>query len=175
LPTFGAVRGVDEASRKKTLRMIPYALYVVGVRRKEVRDVATDVNAFVASWVTQVSFKPPMLALAVRRDAHSLAMIEESGVFTLNVLGHEQKDLATRFFKELAVTPTELSGVAYRRGLWTGAPVIPETPAHVECEVAHVYAGENDHAVVVAKVVAWEHRFDARPLTHAETGWHYAG
>jgi flavin reductase (DIM6/NTAB) family NADH-FMN oxidoreductase RutF len=166
---------MDETARKKTLRMVPYGLYLVGVRRKRVEDASKDLNAFVGSWVTQVSFKPPMLVLGVKRDAHSLEMILESGVFTLNVLGSEQKDLAQRFFKDLAVTDKEMSGVPYARGTATGCPVFPDTPAHVECEVAHVYEGENDHAVVVAKVVAWEHRFEAKPLTHAETGWHYAG
>lgn len=166
---------MDEAARKKTLRMVPYGLYLVGVRRKDVADVKTDLNAFVGSWVTQVSFKPPMLVLGVKRDAHSLAMIKESGVFTLNLLGSDQKELAQKFFKDLAVSDTDMAGVPYRRGLWSGAPVFPDTPAHVECEVAHVYEGENDHAVVVGKIVAWEHRRDAGPLTHAETGWHYAG
>jgi flavin reductase (DIM6/NTAB) family NADH-FMN oxidoreductase RutF len=166
---------MDEAARKKALRMVPYALYVVGVRRREVRDVATDLNAFLGSWVTQVSFKPPMLAAAFRRDAHSLEMVKESRVFTLNILGSDQKALATRFLKEVPVTGEDMAGTPYRRGEITGAPVFPDTPAHVECEVASVYEGDNDHAVVIAKVVGWEHRRDAQPLTHAETGWTYAG
>lgn len=166
---------MDEAQRKKALRTIPYGLYLMGVRRAEVRDVATDLNAFVASWVTQVSFKPPMLVVGVKRDTHSNEMLRESRVFTLNILGAEQKDLAQRFFKDLVVTGTEMSGVPYRRGAATGCAVFPDTPAHVECEVVDILDGENDHSVVVAKVVDVEHRRDARPLTHAETGWHYAG
>ena len=166
---------MDEAAKKKTLRMVPYGLYLMGVRRKEVRDVATDLNAFIASWVTQVSFKPPMLVVGVKRDTHSNEMLKESRVFTLNVLGSDQKDLAQRFFKDLAVSDKEMSGVPYERGAATGCPVFPDTPAHVECEVVEVYDGENDHSVVVAKVVDVQHRREARPLTHAETGWHYAG
>ncbi len=167
---------MDENAKKQALRMVPYGLYLMGVRRADVQDVATHVNAFVASWVTQVSFKPPMVAVGVKRDAHSLEMIKESGVFSLNVLGNDQKDLAVRFFKELVVTDKEMSGVAYERGAKTGCPVILDTPAHIECEVVHVYEGENDHAVIVGKVVdAGYRREGAQPLTHAETGWHYAG
>jgi flavin reductase (DIM6/NTAB) family NADH-FMN oxidoreductase RutF len=167
---------MDEAAKKAALRMVPYGLYLMGVRRAEVRDVARDLNAFVASWVTQVSFKPPMLVAGVKRDAHSLEMIKESRVFTLNVLGSEQKDFAARFFKDLVVTDKEMAGAPYERGAKTGCPVLLETPAHVECEVVEVYEGENDHAVVVAKVVDAQVRKEgARPLTHAETGWHYAG
>ena len=166
---------MDEAQRKKALRMVPYGLYVMGVRRREVRDAAKDVNAFLASWVTQVSFKPPMIVVGVKRDARSSAMVKEAGVFTLNILGAEQKELATKLLKELEVTPTQMSGVPYYAGKHTGCPVLPETPAHVECAVEHVYEGENDHSVVVARILDAEHRRDADPLTHAGTGWHYAG
>ena len=128
-----------------------------------------------ASWVTQVSFKPPMIVVGVKRDAHSNAMVKEAGVFTLNVLGAEQKELATTFMKELTVTPTTMSGVPYSVGKETGCPIIPQTPAHIECVVDHVYDGDNDHSVVVAEVVDAEARHASKPLTHAETGWHYAG
>lgn len=155
--------------------MVPYALYLAGVRRAEVKDAATDLNAFVASWVSQVSFKPPMIVVGVKRDAHSNAMVKEARVFALSVLGSDQKDLAARFFKELAVTERDMSGVPYERGARTGCPVFPDTPAHLECEVVDVYDGENDHSVVIARVVDAVHRREAKPLTHAETGWHYAG
>lgn len=155
--------------------MVPYALYLMGVRRKDVKDPATDLNAFVCSWVTQVSFKPPMIVVGIKRDAHSNEMVKESGVFTLNVLGSDQKELTQKFFKDLQVTPTEMSGVPYTLGEKTGCAVFPDTPAHIECVVRHVYDGENDHSVVVAEIVDAKHRRDAQPLTHAVTGWHYAG
>lgn len=166
---------MDETQRKATLRMVPYALYLMGVRRKDVQDVAKDVNAFVASWVTQVSFKPPMIVVGVKRDAHSNEMLKESGVFTLNVLGADQKELAQKFFKDLEVTGASMSGVPYYLAKETGCPVFPDTPAHLECVVKHWFDGDNDHSVVVAEVVEVEHRRAAKPLTHAETGWHYAG
>ncbi len=166
---------MDEAAKKQALRMVPYGLYLIGVRRAEVKDVATDVNAFIGSWLTQVSFKPPMVAIGVRRDAHSLEMIKESKVFSVNVLAADQKAFATVFFKDLKVTDTEMSGNAYTRGALTGCPIITETPASFECEVVHVYEGDNDHAVVVGKVVDAVARKEAAPLTHAETGWHYGG
>lgn len=155
--------------------MVPYGLYLMGVRRREVKDPATDLNAFVSSWVTQVSFKPPMIAIAVKRDAGSNAMVKEAGVFTLNFLGADQKELAQRFFKDLVVTPTQMGGIPYFVGKHTGCPVFPQTPAHIECAVDHVYDGDNDHSVIVARVLDVEHRRDAKPLTTSETGWSYAG
>lgn len=155
--------------------MVPYALYLMGVRRKDVQDVARDMNAFVASWVTQVSFKPPMVVVGVKRDSHSNEMVKESRVFTLNILGDDQKDLTQRFFKDQPVTATHFGQTPYVRGALTGCPVFPETPAHVECEVVDIIDGENDHSIVIGKVIDAKHRRDAGPLTHRETGWHYAG
>lgn len=166
---------LDEAAKKAALRMVPYALYLVGVRNPRVTSPAADLNAFVGSWVTQTSFKPPLVVLGLKRDTRGNAMVREAGVFTLNLLGDDQKDLAQRFFKDLPVDEATFGGVPYRRGE-TGAPVFPDCPAYVECRVVAVHEDGGDHDVVVGEVVAaGVHREGARPLTHAETGWHYGG
>ena len=150
--------------------MIPYALYLLGARRREVRS-ADDLHAYVVSWVAQCSFKPPMLTVAMSRESHGLELVRESGVFTLNLLGHEQKELAKKFFKDLERTDGSFSGHPYTRGARTGCPVFPELPGALECEVVEIVEKENDHAVVLARVVdAVAHQESARPLTHAETG-----
>lgn len=160
---------MDEGQRRKTLRMVPYALYLLGTRR------GGSTSAYVVSWVTQASFKPPMIVVCMGRESHALSVVKETRVFSLNVLGSDQKDLAKLFFKDAAHEPGRMNGVAYHAGAATGCPVFPGLPAHVECEVVEVVEGENDHAVVLARVVAAEHRREARPLTTAEAGWTYAG
>lgn len=166
---------MDEHARKVALRMIPYALYLVGTRNAEVADPQADLNAFVASWVTQCSFDPPLVALGLKRGTRGNAMVRASRVFTLNLLGAEQKDLAIRFFKDFPVDEATMAGVRYARGE-TGAPVLLDLPAHVECRVVAIHEDGGDHDVVVAEVVAAGVRSEhARPLTHAETGWHYGG
>src|ERR1051325_1946006 len=137
---------MDEAARKKAVRMIPYALYLLGCRRAKVAS-ADDLHAYVVSWVAQCSFKPPMITVAMGRDSHGLALVKESRVFALNVLGHEQKDLAKKFFKDLERADGHFSGHPYTRGATTGCPVFPELPGALECEVVDVVEKENDHAV----------------------------
>lgn len=154
--------------------MVPYALYLLGARRRDVKS-ADDLHAYVVSWVAQCSFKPPMITVAMGRESHALQLVKESRVFTLNVLGHEQKEFAKKFFKDLERTDGHFAGHAYTLGSKTGCPVFPELPATLECDVADIIERENDHAIVLARVVDAVHRHDARPLTHAETGWVYAG
>lgn len=171
---------MDEAAKKATLRMVPYGLYLVGARERVVRDPAKDLNAFVGSWVTQTSFKPPMLACAVKKDARSNQLIRDAGVFTLSILGAGQKAIAQSFFKDLAIAPDgrargTMSGTRYEIEPVTGCPVFPDLPGWVACEVASAVDAENDHTLFVARVVAAGHAGPAKPLTHDETGWIYAG
>ena len=54
---------MDDDTRKAALRALTYGLYVVGARAGD------EINAMTATWVTQVSFEPPLLA--VRRPARA--------------------------------------------------------------------------------------------------------
>lgn len=174
---------MDEQAKKKTLRMVPYGLYVVGVRRKDVTSLEEDVNAIIGSWVTQTSFDPPMLVACLKKDSSAWHHVTESGVFTLNVLGAGQKALASKFLKKTMTVHAKsdaegtMEGVPFRLEEKTRCPVFPDIPAWVACEVVHSYDGENDHTVFVARVVdaGVHHEGDLAPLSHEETGWTYAG
>lgn len=164
--------------------MIPYGLYIVGARERDVRDHASGLNAFVATWVTQTSFKPPMVVMSVKANARSHRMILESGVFTLNVLGTGQKALATKFFKDLQIEQKgadegTMSGVPYRVEPKTGCPVLPELPGWVACEVEGALeqgrTAAPDHTPILARVVDAGFRGPAEALTEKETGWQYGG
>jgi flavin reductase (DIM6/NTAB) family NADH-FMN oxidoreductase RutF len=166
---------MNEEAKKDALRFIPYGLYIVGVRNPQVEDPPADLNAFIASWVSQCSFKPPMLMMGVRKASRSYGMIKESRVFTVNMVGTGQKSLAQTFLKDLTIDDRAMSGVAYRLGE-TGAPILPEAPAFVECELVEIHDDGGDHAIVVGRVVAAGYRPDpSSPLTHEEAGWHYGG
>lgn len=166
---------MDEQAKRNALRLIPGAIYVVGVRNQDVDDRASDLNAFIASWVTQCSFKPPLVALGIKRGTRSHAMIRESGVFVINFLAEDQKETAKTFFRDLEVTDTTMNGVAYRIGE-TGAPVFPDLPAYVECEVVAFHEDGGDHDVVVGRVVAAGFAGQkVRPMTHETSGWSYGG
>ncbi len=154
-------------AKKKALRSILHGVYVIGVRDGEKR------NAFTATWVTQVSFEPPLVAAAIRKESLSLQMIEKSRVFVINFLASGQKPLAQHFLKPAHLGGDKLEGVSHRAGV-TGAPILEEAAAYVECRVKAIHP-DGDHAIVVGEVVeAVVHR-EADPLTLKETGWHYGG
>ena len=158
---------MDLGAKKEALRKIVHGVYVVGVREGD------RLNAFTATWLTQVSFEPPLVAVGVRRDSVSHRMIEASRVFAINFLASGQKDLAQHFLKPAHLGSDKLAGIPYRPGA-TGAPILEEAAAFVECRVKEIYPA-GDHSIVVGEVVEAGVQREAQPLTLKETGWHYGG
>lgn len=158
---------MDEQAKKTALRMITYGLYVVGVRRGE------EVNAFTANWLTQASFDPPLVVLCNKKGTTSEEMIEEAGVFSVNVLETGRKDLAAHFFKPVSRVGNKFGEVEFTLGQ-TGCPILADALGWFECEVAGRAEG-GDHKIYVGRVVnAGVHR-EGAPLTLRETGWNYGG
>src|ERR687891_508681 len=106
---------MDPNTKKTTLRMIPYGLYVLTAASGD-RVAAGTVN-----WVTQTSFEPPLVAVGVKTDSHAHALIKESKAFALNVLGKGQQAIAYTFFKPAEHQGQTISGEPFRSGS-TGAP-----------------------------------------------------
>mgnify|MGYP001579325239 CR=1 FL=1 len=159
---------MDLQAKRTALRKIPHGVYVVGVKHD------SQLNAFTATWLTQVSFTPPLVAVGIRKDAHSFEMIKRDRVFTVNLLGKDQKSMAEHFVKPASVVGEKLQTVRHRPGK-TGAPVLEEAIAYFECEVREIANDLGDHAVVIGEVVEAGVRTDEPALTLMDTGWHYGG
>ena len=137
---------MDENAKKTALRMIPYGLYVMTAEDKDGRISAATVN-----WVTQASFKPPLVAGGVKADSQVHDIIKTAGNFALNVLGKGQQGAAYSFFKPAERDGQKISGEPFRAGS-TGAPVLENTPAFVECRLVTTVE-EGDHSIFVGEVV----------------------
>ena len=159
---------MDLQAKKTALRKIPHGVYVVGVKQD------SQLNAFTATWLTQVSFTPPLVAVGIKKDSHSLAMIKQEQVFCVNILGKDHKALAEHFVKPSTTMGDKLQTIPYRAGA-TGAPVLEDAIAYVECRVREVANEHGDHAIVIGEVVEAGVRTDGPALTLMDTGWHYGG
>lgn len=137
---------MDEAAKKTAPRMIPYGIYVLTARGSDGAVAAATVN-----WVTQTSFKPPLVAVGVKADSSAHALVKATGAFALNVLGKGQQKLAFAFFKPAVLEGNSISGEPFRSGV-TGAPLLENAPAFVECRVVNALE-EGDHSLFLAEVV----------------------
>src|SRR2546427_13116573 len=79
---------MDDAAKKTVLSCFPYGLFAVTVKH------GGDEHGMTANWVTQASFEPPMVAVAVENGSKTIAMIRDAHHFAVNVFQHGQRDLA---------------------------------------------------------------------------------
>jgi flavin reductase (DIM6/NTAB) family NADH-FMN oxidoreductase RutF len=159
---------MDAKVRQKTLRMLSNGVYVLTSRSAERYGAAT------VSWVSQVSFKPPLVMAAVRRESNVFKCLAESRIAALHIVAAGQHEIARRFFFPTRANCTTINGEPFGAGR-TAAPILANLPAHVECQVEQIVDTDGDHAMVILRVVEAECREAARPLTIAETPWEYGG
>lgn len=159
---------MDPKVRQKTLRLISNGVYVLTARAGERLGAAT------VTWVSQISFRPPLIMAAVRRDSNVFRCLAESGSAVLHIVGEQQRDIAKRFFHPTRAEAGRLNGEPWAAG-HTAAPVLERLPAHVECRVGRVVDSGGDHAMVILEAVEAECAQSVRPLTIAATPWHYGG
>lgn len=137
---------MDGDAKKTALRMIPYGIYVLTADDGNGNTAAATVN-----WVTQTSFDPPLIVVAVKADSGACGIVKSTGHFALNMLGKGQQGAAFAFFKPAQRDGDTLSGEPITAGT-TGAPILKNAPACVECRVAEIVE-RGDHHIVVGEVV----------------------
>ena len=164
-PSAGSA--LNGEAKKILLRKIPHGLFICGVAEGD------EVNGFTASWVTQGSFEPPLVVMAVRADSTSNGIIQRTGKFSLNVLAADQKDLAAVFFKPQKAMGGRFDAAPYRLGV-LGLPILEQALGAVECELVGQVA-KGDHTVFVGEVKTATLHNDGAALELASTGWQYGG
>eukprot|EP00887_Chlorella_sp_A99_P004582 scaffold4.g4582.t1 len=109
-------------------------------------------SAMLASWVSQASFAPPGVTVAVKKDRAIEGMLPVGNRFVLNVLAEgKEKGVMRQMLKPFKPGEDRFEGLAVETSEATGAAIIPDSAAYLECTVAgRMEAG--DHWVVYATV-----------------------
>ena len=159
---------MNEDAKKKLLRLIPHALYVLTCK------AGNKTAASTVSWVTQASFKPPLVAVGLKKDSFTLETVKQAQSFALNFLGKDQKNIAQKFFKHVEPEGNRLAGEIFKPSPLLKHPVFEGMAGFVECKVVGIL-DQGDHAVVAAEVLEAEGGSAEGPLLLSTTGWQYGG
>ena len=161
---------MDEAAKKTALRMIPYGMYVLTARSKDGKNAA----AGTVNWMTQASFQPPLVVVGVKNDSSLHPMVKESGVFAVNVIGKEQKNMAFTFFKSPPVQGNTIGGEPFEHGKHSGCVLLTNSPAWWECKVVSE-VNKGDHTIFVGEVVEAGVRKQDQTILMRDHGLNYGG
>jgi flavin reductase (DIM6/NTAB) family NADH-FMN oxidoreductase RutF len=119
--------------RRRVLWKMPYGLYLVGSRSAD----GVNRNLMTLNWATQLSFDPKLVGIGVERTAITHRLIGDGRVFTLCLLDREDRTVVRKFAKPAEVDAQQrtLNGFAFRDGPSTGAPILEQSVAWLECLV----------------------------------------
>jgi len=140
------------------MRRFPSGVAVVTV------DLEGERIGLTVSSLVSLSLEPPLVGLAVSRQAALHELLRRAGSFGVSLLGEGQEELATRFSR--GVPPIALwTGVAVREG--PRAPLLEGALGWLECETRAEHA-VGDHTLFVGEVVSAEAGSPGRPLVHLD-------
>ena len=142
-----------------------YGIYVLTTKLDDA------VNGMIASWVTQVSYDPPLIMAAVHPNRYSHDMIVTTRSFGLHIIDQSQKDLLKRF---KGPDPKEkFTGLDWMTGK-TGVPILNDCLAWFELEVIEQHQPGN-HTVFIGNVVDAGVHSEGNPLTTLDYEGMYTG
>ena len=156
---------MDKKALDTALGSIPYGLYVLGSIN------GPTVSAVVVNWVTQVSFNPPLIAVAVEARSRMQKHIQESHYFSVNILPKGGTDTAEAFVRQVPPIGNAINGKEFTSSK-QGLPFLRDAVASLECKVKELHQA-GDHIIFIGEVTDATSNKETDALTLKETGWKY--
>jgi len=149
----------------EAFRHIPYGIYVLATKRHE------QTWAMIASWVSQISYSPPLLLVALRHNRPAIPVIQESGFFSLALLKRVQKQFVSLFKHPIAQPMIEEFFIDNKK---EGPPYLKDALASWVCRVWSSFP-VGDHVLFIGEVQSALSNREGEPLTTAAYGKTYIG
>jgi flavorubredoxin/flavin reductase (DIM6/NTAB) family NADH-FMN oxidoreductase RutF len=131
----------------KALGRISGGLYIITAKKGDIK------GAMLASWVSQASFQPLGLTIAVAKDRAIESLMQVGDRFVLNILEEgNYQGLMKHFLKRFPPGADRFAGVKTQPAE-NGSPILTDALAYIECKVASRME-LSDHWVVYATVDA---------------------
>ncbi len=170
--TMAAMKSLD-SNLDKALGRLSGGLYVVTASQGEGSNRRR--SAMVASWVSQASFTPPGLTVAVAKDRAIETLMQVGDRFVINVLREDNyQPLMRHFLKRFPPGADRFAGINVLEDAADGGPVLLDALAFLGCRVEQRLESP-DHWIIYA-VVEQGNVADAEASTavhHRKVGNHY--
>ncbi|MCL2938613.1 MAG: diflavin flavoprotein [Trichodesmium sp. MAG_R02] len=161
-----SVRGSGSDRTAQAMGRVVGSLCVMSAKRGNVT------SAMLASWVSQATFNPPGVTVAVAKDRALESLTHTGDKFVLNILAEEKKNLQRYFLKPFAPGEDRFTGVETKEAN-NGCPILTDALAYLECIVANRMEC-SDHWLVYAVVENGQLLNDGVTAVHfRKTGIHY--
>lgn len=151
---------IDSDSFRAVLGRFASGVTVVTARAADGHDQGMTVTSFCS-----LSLEPPLILVCIAHDALMHDNLIAVDHFAVSILSATQEPLSRRFSDP---DPDRFEGIGFTRGR-TGAPLLDDALAHLECRRVASHPG-GDHTIVVGEVLDATIRQD-RPLLYYRSGY----
>lgn len=172
----------DIDPKERAMLAMSYGVHVIGSV-----DSEGSMNAMIADWVMQVSFKPRLVAVSIENDARTLRYVRETNVFSVNMLHEldgmdiarkvvmpaEGRKVKGRSEEAKEVVHHKLDSLKYEV-YDTGVPILVDTLGWYTCDVKD-FVPTGDHTLVIGEVTDGGILRSGDMLIERDLGWEYAG
>lgn len=151
---------IDAHTMRDTLRLWASGVAVVTTQCEDQRAGMT-VSAF-----NSLSLEPPLILVCLYKTTTTAKTIHECGHFAVSFLSEDQAYIADRFAGRVPLQENEdrFDGIALHTAV-TGAPVLSDALAWLDCRVEQVHDGST-HWIVIGEVMAAGRRDGEAPLVY---------
>jgi flavin reductase (DIM6/NTAB) family NADH-FMN oxidoreductase RutF len=152
---------VDSRAYRNTIGLFASGVTVVTTRLGEI------IHGMTANAISSVSLDPTLLLICLDRRTRMHDLIQQAGVFAVNILATDQEHLSGHFAGRSKDGPPP-AGLHFVYGTDGtddgGAPTIAGSVAAIRCQVEAVYLG-GDHTILLGRVTELRPgAADAQPL-----------
>jgi flavin reductase (DIM6/NTAB) family NADH-FMN oxidoreductase RutF len=151
---------MSEGKFKEELSQIPYGVSVVTV------GFGSTSNGLAVSWLSQVSFDPPMLMFAIDKLHFSTELVEDMPSFVVNLLAHDQVEMAGHFAKRSMADEQKLDAYETQE-TEAGQIILSDALAYYACDVVAKHEA-GSHFIVIGEVTESAVLREGAPLTTAQ-------
>ena len=117
------------------------------------RDANGNNNALAVAYCCNCSYDPPMVTVGIVPSRHSYNIIKETGVFVVNLVDKEQKELFDYLGSHSGRDEDKFAAlnIIFKDGLKVKAPVLSDCPVNIECTVVDSIV-TGSHEMFIGKI-----------------------
>jgi flavin reductase (DIM6/NTAB) family NADH-FMN oxidoreductase RutF len=149
--------GFSASDFRKTLGAFATGVTVITTRGTG-QDYGMTATAF-----SSVSLDPPLVLICVKVDAEGAQHIPDNACFAVNILSVKQEPVSNYFASKDRPRGRDAFAEIPHREVATGAPVIDEVAAFVDCRLVATHEA-GDHLIFIGEVAALGYDTEIEPL-----------
>lgn len=147
------------------LGSMTYGIYVLTARHDDI------INGMIASWVSQISYKPPLMMAAVHPNRYTHKLLEKANSFALHILDKSQKNMLKTF--KGPDPEKKFQGIPWDTKK-TGAPILKDCIAWFELQVVEKHNPGN-HTIFMGEIINSGTQSSGAPLCTLDYDGMYVG